>query len=47
MLTTVRDVIVEQRPQSDGDALTATELKIANIVPSSPQVASDGLNGAR
>jgi hypothetical protein len=47
MLATVRDVTVEQRLQPNGEALTATESKIANFVLPCLQVASDGLNGAR
>jgi DNA-binding MurR/RpiR family transcriptional regulator len=42
MLATVRDVTVEQRLQSNGDTLTATERKIAEVVLSSPQVVAFG-----
>lgn len=42
MLVTVAQVTVEQRLESNRDALTATERKIADIVLSSPQVVAFG-----
>ncbi len=42
MLATVRVVTVEQRLQSNGDALTTTERRIADIVLTSPQVVAFG-----